>query len=545
VDGDVTGVAGGYIVSIRLVRADSGIELASFRETGDGPRGLIDAADRLARALRSKAGESLRSVNATPPLFRTTTSSLPALRKYSEAVRLNSMANDSAVILLREAVAIDSSFASAWSTLGAFLGNYGGSRSAIDSAVTRAYRLRNPLTAEERDRMTATYFGLGPGRDRAKAIAAYEAIIARGDSGSVLVNLGERLRTRREYARAESLNLASFKRSKTGTSMANAIEMQINQGKVKDAVASLELLKATAPDYAGFRIPFVLYAAGGANQALRSALDSLRKVKSLRVRNNATYGAAAVALLDGRLRERDALLREIPETAPGFLQTEPLEAVALQAALTGPSAQLSARLDAAIAQIPFKDMAVVDRPYLDAGYALARAGNAAKARAMLARYKAEVTDTAYLRSKAAEVHAVLGEIALAEQRPQDALTEFRLSDVSYDGKPADECAACVPFDLARAFDAAGQSDSAAVMFERYLSTPYWLKAIPSLDMVRLPAIHERLGQIYESKGNTDKAVEHYRAFIELWKNADPELQPRVTAAKERLKKLTPVERPKH
>ncbi len=68
IDGDVTGVPGGYIVAIRLVRADSGIELASFRETGDGPRGLIDAADKLARALRSKAGESLRAVNATPSL---------------------------------------------------------------------------------------------------------------------------------------------------------------------------------------------------------------------------------------------------------------------------------------------------------------------------------------------------------------------------------------------------------------------------------------------------------------------------------------------
>src|SRR5581483_634138 len=35
VDGDVTGVPGGYIVAIRLVRADSGIELASFPEPGD------------------------------------------------------------------------------------------------------------------------------------------------------------------------------------------------------------------------------------------------------------------------------------------------------------------------------------------------------------------------------------------------------------------------------------------------------------------------------------------------------------------------------
>ena len=54
------------------------------------------------------------------------------------------------------------------------------------------------------------------------------------------------------------------------------------------------------------------------------------------------------------------------------------------------------------------------------------------------------------------------------------------------------------------------------------------------DPLRLPAAHERLGQLYEAKGNTTKAVEHYQAFIDLWKNADPELQPRVAGARRRL-----------
>jgi len=45
-------------------------------------------------------------------------------------------------------------------------------------------------------------------------------------------------------------------------------------------------------------------------------------------------------------------------------------------------------------------------------------------------------------------------------------------------------------------------------------------------------------------GNTEKAVENYRAFIEIWKSADSELQPRVADARRRLARLTPVEKPR-
>ena len=78
---------------------------------------------------------------------------------------------------------------------------------------------------------------MGPGRDRGKGIAAYEAILQRGDTTSgVLINLGEALRSRREFARTESLNVAANRISaKSGTAYGNAIEMQINQRKVREA----------------------------------------------------------------------------------------------------------------------------------------------------------------------------------------------------------------------------------------------------------------------------------------------------------------------
>jgi hypothetical protein len=313
VDGEVTGVPGGYIVSIRLVRADSGVELASFRETGDGPRGLIDAADKLARALRAKAGESLRSVNATPPLAQATTSSLEALRKFSEGVRANLLGDNRSIALTREAIAIDSTFASAWSGLGAFLTNYGGTRSAIDSALAQAYRYRDRLPALERDRVIARYYGLGPGRDRAKSISTYESLIQRGDSSSlVIVNLAEMLRTRRDYARAESLNVLGA-RSNPGsaTGLGNAVEMQLDQGKVLEAAATAARIGEVSPWYSAYERAHLLYAQGE-DSTLHVLADSLvRKGEGIR-HSFGLHTERSLALRDGRLAYQARLRKEMP-----------------------------------------------------------------------------------------------------------------------------------------------------------------------------------------------------------------------------------------
>ncbi|HEX7122860.1 MAG TPA: hypothetical protein VF178_10860 [Gemmatimonadaceae bacterium] len=58
----------------------------------------------------------------------------------------------------------------------------------------------------------------------------------------------------------------------------------------------------------------------------------------------------------------------------------------------------------------------------------------------------------------------------------------------------------------------------------------------------LAGAHKRLGELYEAKGDRERAMSHYAAFIDLWKNADPDLQPLVKQARDRLAALQRAER---
>lgn len=56
-------------------------------------------------------------------------------------------------------------------------------------------------------------------------------------------------------------------------------------------------------------------------------------------------------------------------------------------------------------------------------------------------------------------------------------------------------------------------------------------------MLVLPALHLRRGQLMDRLGDSAGAAAGYRRFIDLWEDADPELQPLVTAARRALTDL--------
>jgi hypothetical protein len=56
---------------------------------------------------------------------------------------------------------------------------------------------------------------------------------------------------------------------------------------------------------------------------------------------------------------------------------------------------------------------------------------------------------------------------------------------------------------------------------------------------RYPLAHERLAELYELKGNRERASYHAAKFVAFWEKADPDLQPRVQAKRTLLQRLSP------
>ena len=91
-------------------------------------------------------------------------------------------------------------------------------------------------------------------------------------------------------------------------------------------------------------------------------------------------------------------------------------------------------------------------------------------------------------------------------------------------------------DLAIAYDRAGQRDSAVANYERYVDTP-WAERWSSDGEFTGYALR-RIAELSEQAGDSARASRAYSRFLHLWENADPELQPEVRRARDRLAALS-------
>jgi tetratricopeptide (TPR) repeat protein len=212
--------------------------------------------------------------------------------------------------------------------------------------------------------------------------------------------------------------------------------------------------------------------------------------------------------------------------------TASLDSAIVEALLLDSKQTALKRIEAGLSRTPISGMQALDRPYVALAQAYALAGRADLAREMMADYERNTTGIAPDVVEATR-HQLAGMIALAERRYTDAVREARLGDVG-------TCTICMLPIIASAYDGAQQPDSAIAVLKRYVESTAISNRLSS-NQFFLAGAYKRLGELLEAKGDRAGTAHNYAKFVELWKNADPALQPQVADVRKRLARLSDVE----
>jgi tetratricopeptide (TPR) repeat protein len=544
IEAEVIGTGEGYIFTASIVSPESGELLASRQvPTSADPDDIMAAIGRLSRGLREEIGESYRDLDQSKPLPEVTTQSLEALKRYADAAV--DPDPDRRLALLEEAVAIDSTFAMAWRRIAVVLGQGYREPEGRMEALTKAYAYRNRLPDREKYFIEGDFLAEVEG-DEERAIEAYQRRLdlfpGDRDFYDIAVRNNQALQYRglRRNDAAERILVEAHGRHGPRVGVEVLILAQLDQGKVNEAEGTLLRHfgdRLGEPDFRGVRTNIALArgdysAAAGEFRGLLEQSDD--GVNDTGERGAALRGLMAVSAVRGRLHEAEAYARDLMATRlekslPGEYWWVPAELAQIQLFLRHDTSAALETLENTLSAFDAQGIDSQDRPDLLiwAAGAYADAGRVEKARGLL--FQVESLGSPEVQSHPGAYSDLRGALALAEGRYADAVEEFRASDIG-------SCLLCALPGLARTYDAMGQADSALVAYERYVSTPYFYRLYLA-DQVFLGHALERLGQLYDQRGNREMAAEYYTRFVELWAQADPELQPRVEKARRRLGEL--------
>ena len=525
VTGSVANVGGSFTVNVQLVSTAQGEVLAALRETAADSSELLAAVDRVSKELRHRIGESLRSLRSLPPLRQETTGSLAALRKYTEGQRfMLAGRRPDAIRLLKEAVAIDTAFASAHVALGMVYSSIAEPGRSI-AALRRAVANQQRLPFYERS-FTVASFAYNTG-DYETAIAAYSRVLERyPEDVRALNNLALIYQDRRQFAAAESLfTRATFVDSTIANLYFGIHGTQVLQGKFRESRRTLDLIGRRFP---GNPILLTVEVQDAAAQQHWEEAERQTETRIASARGDTLtlvdpYEAlAGITMTQGRLAEaarhwRTQLTLSATANSRGRHLFGLVQLAKLEMHHRGSPARALALVDSALTATPLDSVLRGDRPYDDLARFYARAGRLTRARELLAA--AEVNDSVLARTAGPDRAWTRGVVALAERRAPAAESELR--------RAADAlvCPICALPDLARAYEAARKGDAAVLVYERYLTTPWLLRYEP--DAVELGWAMKRLAELYDARDEPAKAAATRGRLIQLWRRADSELQPVV------------------
>ena len=540
VTASVARIGNGFLLSAEA-RASAN-DSALFRievtasDISDVPDAIRSLAERSRAGLVAAFGRLGRPV-ATGKLIGTTPA---AARMWSEANALMEQ-NDflAAAEKARQSIALDSAFAPAWITLSASLSNAGVRPHERFVASRQSYLLSERLRSKWARSLSQSVYLRNIGSNR-EAVQILEA--------SALVDAGQfRGLTENEIAlayggmRRQDLALGYYASGRDSTYRAPGVvdrnyhlslmelgrgdealrEQQRYEAAVGAANPSVRLMKQT--------YWFALHAPDSAAQI---AAERLATAQTSSTRLSAAGSLRAALVTSGRIdsaRVIESVRRELLTTASdtaSLLLSEANTALILAEFLDTPGT--AASLDPVLRDGRLNALQPLDRPYATIVRALAATGRIGDAKQVLNEWSTSIPQD-IRRVQGWAIASARGEVLLAEKNGRAALASFRAGDST-------NCVPCAWPNYARAYDAMGVRDSAIYWYERYVTSNSVLLS-NSAHARLLAQAYRRLGELHEEAGNVPQALQRYSDFVDLWKNADPALQPAVKSARERITRL--------
>ena len=168
-----------YVLSAELVNPQTGVTVASFSQEAIGKKQVVAAVGQLADGVRRTLGEGLAGIQSgRKALAKVTTPSLEALHLFTQAdavIARSDEGNASAEQLLRQAIADDPEFASAYVYLAFALLNQHRPPEEYRPYAQRALELSDKSSDSERYFILGAYhFMMG---DLEKSVASYRTLV--------------------------------------------------------------------------------------------------------------------------------------------------------------------------------------------------------------------------------------------------------------------------------------------------------------------------------------------------------------------------------
>jgi serine/threonine protein kinase/tetratricopeptide (TPR) repeat protein len=524
--GSIAPLGSHFAITLKAMNCQSGDSLGSAEAEADSRERVLGALGQAATELRGKLGESLASLQKfDKPLEQVTTSSLEALKAYTECNRIaNEKGDMEALPFLKRAIELDPSFAEGYLGLGVTYGNIGQDNLSREN-YTKAYELRERVSKRERYDIVTSYYQSVTG-ELERAAQQYELYIHDFPrDADARANLGVLYTQLSQYERAAALNREALEIDPDASgAYANLAVDYMYLNRLDEAKGALDQALARKLDvasvrYGMYRLAFLQNNPGAMQEQVAWATGrpgSESDFLYLQSSTEAYYGRSQKAREFTRRSVESAMRNDAKEVAAGY------EAhAAVREAEFGDGAEARREAAAALALFP---AGLYVRT--SSGLALAQIGDDRQAQKIVDRLnddfsKNTLVQRYWIPSIRTTIEVARGNAAKAIDLLQPA-SPYELSSDGY----------LLPvFVHGQAYLLARNGTAAVAEFQKLLDHPGIVLNSP------LGALaHLEIGRAYAMAGDATKAKIAYQDFLTLWKDADPDI-PILKEAKAEYAKL--------